>query len=172
MLLLVRHGQTEENLQHVLQGHMPGTLTPLGQQQAIDLAARLASQPIDIILSSDLKRATDTAELIRQHLPQPNPPRVHTTTLLRERDWGTATGLVVDATHRIDIPPTAEPVPTMLLRAQHFLRLVQRHWSDRTVLAVSHGLFCRAIQAVHQGKTIAEIPRMDNAEVRTIDFAN
>ena len=35
-LYLLRHGETEENVQHILQGHMPGTLTETGKAQARD----------------------------------------------------------------------------------------------------------------------------------------
>ena len=36
-LYLARHGQTVENLSHIFQGHLPGTLTEEGKQQAVAL---------------------------------------------------------------------------------------------------------------------------------------
>lgn len=43
-LILTRHGETLENRQGIMQGHMPGTLSPLGIQQARDLADRLKEE--------------------------------------------------------------------------------------------------------------------------------
>ena len=63
-LCLVRHGETEENLQRLLQGHMPGTLTANGKQQAVLLRDRLCLDNFDVILSSDLKRVTDTVRIL------------------------------------------------------------------------------------------------------------
>ena len=37
-------------------------------------------------------------------------------------------------------------------------------------MAVSHGLFSRALQACNMGKTIREVPRMKNAEVRLLEL--
>ena len=42
-LYLLRHGETEENVQHILQGHMPGTLTETGKAQARALAEEVRS---------------------------------------------------------------------------------------------------------------------------------
>ena len=41
-IYLVRHGQTEENLAGVLQGHLPGRLTEKGKEQACGLIPQLA----------------------------------------------------------------------------------------------------------------------------------
>ena len=40
-LFLVRHGETEENQQGIMQGHMPGRLSEIGKLQAKKLALRL-----------------------------------------------------------------------------------------------------------------------------------
>ena len=53
-LILTRHGETLENRQHLMQGHIPGTLSPLGIQQAEELAVALQRKPIDVIVCSDL----------------------------------------------------------------------------------------------------------------------
>ena len=53
-LILSRHGETLENQQHILQGQLPGTLSPLGIAQAERLAEMLQEETIDNIVSSDL----------------------------------------------------------------------------------------------------------------------
>lgn len=64
-LYIVRHAQSEGNLQKLHQGRNT-SLTQKGFQQAQDLADRFKKIPIDTILSSDLKRARLTAGFIGQ----------------------------------------------------------------------------------------------------------
>jgi len=68
-IILTRHGQTEENLQGILQGHLQGKLSQLGKEQARKLALRLKDEKIDYIYSSDLARAADTAKEIAKYHP-------------------------------------------------------------------------------------------------------
>ncbi|KAA5621469.1 histidine phosphatase family protein, partial [Pseudomonas aeruginosa] len=72
-LYLLRHGETEENVKHVLQGHMPGTLTQKGMEQAIEAVEQLRSTAFDVCLSSDLKRCVDTTSIVLEHLEQDIP---------------------------------------------------------------------------------------------------
>lgn len=64
-IYLVRHGQTEWNLEERLQGWSDSPLTSYGVQRAIALHKELQSTPIDCIYSSDLQRAYETAKLLR-----------------------------------------------------------------------------------------------------------
>ena len=72
-LYIVRHGQTEENLQRILQGHMPGTLTEKGKDEVRKAAELLSKEGVKFtrIVSSDLRRAMYSANIIseRLHLP-------------------------------------------------------------------------------------------------------
>ena len=62
-LILIRHGQTQSNIDHILDtGHPGAPLTAVGLEQAASLVDRLASEPITAIYSSDLTRARQTAE--------------------------------------------------------------------------------------------------------------
>lgn len=60
-MLLVRHGQTDWNLDGRYQGRADVALNETGQDQAEQLARELAGQPIDLVVSSPLKRSMDTA---------------------------------------------------------------------------------------------------------------
>ena len=62
-LYLARHGQTEENIARIFQGHMPGTLTVEGIAQAEALRDTLRNISLDAVVSSDLKRCVDTCLL-------------------------------------------------------------------------------------------------------------
>ena len=61
-LLLIRHAETDYNRQLRVQGHVDVPLNAIGRAQAARLAARLADEPIDLLVSSDLQRARQTAE--------------------------------------------------------------------------------------------------------------
>jgi broad specificity phosphatase PhoE len=62
-LILIRHGQTQSNVDHLLDtGHPGAPLTDTGLEQAGTLVDRLADEPIEAVYSSDLTRARQTAE--------------------------------------------------------------------------------------------------------------
>ncbi len=88
LLYLVRHGETVDNANHIMQGQTQGELNDNGIRQAEELANRLKGEPIDTFVSSDLRRSIHTCELIAR----PHGKAVTTTPLLRERDWGSFTG--------------------------------------------------------------------------------
>lgn len=162
-LYLVRHGQTEENAANILQGHLPGHLNQEGREQAVRLRDRLKDIPFDTLYSSDLKRCQDTARILNE----PHGLSPVFTPLLRERDWGPFTGMdILKARTLID--ERAETVDAMLRRARTILEHIGARHDGEQVLIVSHGLFCRVLQAACLGKTLREIPRMDNAEVRRV----
>jgi len=66
-LILTRHGVTEENINGILQSHMDGTLSKLGLEQAKKVSLRLKNEKIDYIYSSDLGRASKTAQKIAKY---------------------------------------------------------------------------------------------------------
>lgn len=67
-LFLVRHGQTEWNLEHRLQGQLDSPLTDDGVRQANDIADRLARRGVTTVCSSPLGRARRTAEIIADRI--------------------------------------------------------------------------------------------------------
>ncbi|GBE19836.1 glucosyl-3-phosphoglycerate phosphatase [archaeon BMS3Abin17] len=70
-LILVRHGETEENKRREIMGQKQGTLSSLGIEQAKKVAQRLKDEKIDYIFSSDLARASDTAKEIHKFHQNP-----------------------------------------------------------------------------------------------------
>ncbi len=64
-LYLVRHGQTQYNVEHRLPGQLPGiSLTEEGRRQAAELGKALADMPLTAVISSPLERARETAEIL------------------------------------------------------------------------------------------------------------
>lgn len=166
-LLIARHGQTEENVARILQGQIPGHLTEEGISQARQMREQLKDTRIDLIVSSDLKRATDTAAIISE----PHGGHFITEPLLRERDFGKYTGEpYINISRAID-DPNAETMEQVSDRAIRFLTKLAREHDGETILAVSHGLFLRVLQSVFHHADIHDIPRMDNAEIRTLTLS-
>lgn len=164
-IYLARHGQTEENLMRIFQGHLPGTLTADGIEQAQNLGKELEGIQIDCILSSDLKRVVDTVNyaMANRHLPWEK------TKLLREIDWGKWTGLKIDSVDKQNPPEDAETKEMLYERGKRIVEYIKEKYSGKNVLVVAHGLINRSIQAHILGVDINElynIQHMKNAEVR------
>ena len=66
-IYIVRHGETEENKQKIIQGQLDTELNLEGEKQADLVAKALRNIPFDVCYSSDLKRAASTAEKILVH---------------------------------------------------------------------------------------------------------
>ena len=163
-LYLVRHGETTDNIAKIMQGQRQGELAPTGIIQIEELAATLSDTHFDAIVSSDLRRAYDSALIIGRHLDLP----VQTTPLLRERDWGDFTGRFIPELNGLPLPDNVEEMKALLNRAKSFLEWAKTNYSGKIVLAVGHGIINKAIQSVHYGKMTREIPKMDNAEYRVL----
>ncbi len=164
VLLLVRHGETEDNVRHIMQGQTQGILTATGCRQAEALGRLMDQLQIDAFVASDLRRAVDTAQLIARSHGLP----VTTTPLLRERDWGDFTGRYIPDLEAAAWPENVESMAHLLQRAQAFLDFIHDNYPGKCVLAVGHGIINKAIQAVFYKKPIREIPRMGNIDVRTL----
>jgi len=66
-IIITRHGETVENKRNIIAGWKPGVLSAKGKRQAKAIAKRLRDTPIDIILSSDLKRCRDTVAILNEY---------------------------------------------------------------------------------------------------------
>lgn len=67
-IYLARHGETLWNKSQRLQGQLDSELTPLGENQALDIAKKLVTKHIDLIVSSPLGRAYKSAKICQQAL--------------------------------------------------------------------------------------------------------
>ena len=94
-ILLIRHGETDWNVEKRLQGHADIALNAEGRRQAAALGRVLLDEPLDAIYASDLQRARDTAQAIAV----PRGMIVHTEPHLRERCYGAFEGLLHHEIH-------------------------------------------------------------------------
>lgn len=91
-LFVFRHGETDWNLNHRLQGGTDIELNETGREQAHKLSEFFRSNPVEVFLSSDLSRARETAEIAAKHLNAP----IIIDARLRETNLGIAEGLTRD----------------------------------------------------------------------------
>lgn len=164
-IYLARHGQTEENLKRIFQGHLPGVLTEEGKRQAAELGEALEDIGLDAVVSSDLRRVTDTVRIALGDRVLP----WATTPLLREIDWGSWTGQLLCSVDRKNPPADVETWEMLYQRAGKFLDFVRRNYSGKRVLAVAHGQINKAVQAHLEQIPVEKlnaIPLMRNGEVR------
>ncbi|MCR5578854.1 MAG: histidine phosphatase family protein [Prevotella sp.] len=165
-LYLVRHGETVDNVNQIMQGQTQGKLTENGIRQAQEVRDQLASEDFSAIISSDLKRSVDTAKIIAE----PHDLEVVQTPLLRERDWGGFTGRFIPELKGEVWPDDIETLENLLSRAGEFIAFVKKTYPGKKVLAVGHGIVNKAVQAVYYGKQMHEVQRMTNAEVRILEL--
>jgi probable phosphoglycerate mutase len=177
-ILLLRHGQTDANAAGVLQGHQPTPLNLLGIRQATLLAARLESfrPPIDVLVSSDLPRAMQTAGPIASACGL----RVVIDSAWRERGFGLLEGKPVGeremwraASGEFD-PPGAEPTADLHERIRRaLLRLPDRYPRANVIAVVTHGGPIRGILKMladgrlpaARGRRLLEVPPIENCSI-------
>lgn len=182
-LLLARHGVTAWNARHVWQGHRDVPLTDLGRRQAQALAQRVADESVDAIWTSDLARASETAEIVGARIGR----TPHVTTLLREIDVGAWEGLdpatiaerepdVVAALGRgEDLPRggTGETVAAFQARVVRGFDAACADTAGGTLLLVAHGGVNKVLLAYLLGMRKAHVGRLTsggNASLSEVVF--
>lgn len=147
---IVRHGETDWNAEGRTLGHAQTPLNARGVTQARAVAESLKDKGIDLVVTSDLPRARQTAEIIAE--------ATHAELLvdpgLRERNMGITEGMLREERNALygeDLygyetkPPGGESFKELEARAwRAFNAHVKRH-RDRTVLMVTHGGPIKAI---------------------------
>jgi broad specificity phosphatase PhoE len=140
-IVLVRHGETDWNLERRVQGHTDRPLNETGRAQAVALAELLATERFDAVYSSDLQRARDTAALIAER----HELDVIETSGLREKNFGSWEGLT-DTEILARFPDARngqwgdeENGDDLAVRVVAELERIAAEHSDGHVLVVSHG---------------------------------
>ena len=150
-LWLVRHGETDWNAQGRAQGHEDIPLNSSGVMQAQRLAARLAGQHFDAVISSDLSRALQTARAVASSLK--SAPEVQIDPRWREQHLGVIQGLTHQQilergwkapSHPLEMWDGAESRVQLMERVRAPLAELHAQFAGKRVLVVSHGGTLRA----------------------------
>jgi broad specificity phosphatase PhoE len=181
-LWLVRHGQTDWNVEGRWQGHTDLPLNAVGREQTEILVESLANIHFDAIFSSDLDRAYETAYAVgKQH-----GIKVHIEERLREINLGEWEGLTGEEIQRLypaewqdremfpleARPPGGESMFELAVRIIPAVTDIARRYPSGRVLIVSHGVALAVIICHTQGlpleRSFDYIP--ENAVPVTIDW--
>lgn len=173
-LALIRHGQTDWNLNGLMQGRTDIPLNATGRAQAEAAAALLDRAEWDVVVSSTLGRARETAEILARGLGL---PAVGAYDDLVEQDFGAAEGTLVaeiDARWPGRAFPRKEADEHVGPRGVRALDRIAAEHDGARVLAVAHGTLIRHVLAELSGHDARHYPRLDNlaiSEVRRTDAA-
>jgi probable phosphoglycerate mutase len=176
MLYVVRHGETDWNVQHRIQGRQPDIrLNANGRRQARELAGTLKKLPaIDICLCSPLLRAKETAEIIYKG-------KIIIDKRLAERDFGMLEGKIADeiktpgawsVSMPLDVP--FETVPSIMARVKSLLDDIKTQYNGKNMLVVTHGGVIRTLRGhldgVPASGDLYDLPKTKNCEMLCYDL--
>lgn len=154
VLYVVRHGQTNENISHMMQGNMDTVLNDTGRAQALEVRKQLENVKIDLIISSPKSRALETAQIISDgRIP------IITDERLLSRNHGEFEG---KNRYQVDLEDywnikinrqyeKAESVGHMFDRVVELLNDIKKNYSDKTVLIATHSGICRILYYYFNG---------------------
>ena len=149
-ITIIRHGETMWNVQKRIQGQRNSKLSENGITQAELVAKALVKREFDVLVSSDLGRAIETAKIINKQLLLPHEYNAN----LRERSFGIFEGknfaeieekypeefLRYKERNPEFVVPGGESIEQMYKRITSEIESVARKFKDQKVLIVSHGL--------------------------------
>ncbi len=170
---LLRHGQTDWNIDFRLQGITDIPLNRTGIEQA-NLAAKAIPVGFwNFVASSPLSRALDTAKIIAEHI---SVPEVVIEPLLIERSFGEAEGMTHaewKETFPNGHPPGGEKLDELRARANLLLEHLLSQYRGTRVLAVSHGAMIRKlVRIVSQGELPLQGQRFENTSLTLIKHSH
>jgi len=181
-IILVRHGETVWNNERRSQGFSDIPLSPVGEEQAKDLAKALRKKRIDAVYSSDLIRSKKTADIIAA----PHKIMAKMDVRLRELNQGELEGQKLETMlsehpdllkQWMDSPadvtmPGGESLTSLQARCWRAVEDIVGKHTDQTVVVVAHNLanlsiICRAIGLdLNRFRSL----KMNNASISVIEF--
>ena len=173
ILGLLRHGQTDWNIDLRLQGSTDIPLNETGKAQALLAAQHLHREDWDVIIASPLSRAKDTAEIVGALLDMP----VVVVPELIERSFGTAEGMDHASWRKLyeshETIEGLESLEDLRARTLLLLDLIKNEYAGQRVLAVSHGAFIRKVLTIiSNGELPREGERLGNASLNKFMHAD
>lgn len=173
-LYVVRHGQTDQNVLGLVQGDTESDLTEKGIEDAKALQELVSSLNIDVVVSSPLRRAIDTAKLITNDKYE-----IIIDDRLIERDYGLSEGKPVDEELTVkywdfklntDINEV-EKVQDLMFRITEFIEDMRNKYDDKKVLVVAHSAILRAIHyAINGIPEDGDLLKIEIPNLRIIEY--
>lgn len=194
-LILIRHGETDWNRELRFQGQLDVPLNAIGLEQARRVAERMAQEPLQVLVSSDLQRARQTAQAVAGRVQALDPVL---DAALREQHFGIVEGLQVadikaryprawEQWVRFDADFTFEGGESTRVfhgRVLAAVRALARRHAGRTLAVVTHGgvldMVYRSARGLPlSGARVSEIPnaginrvRLQGERIEIVDWAD
>lgn len=159
-LILLRHAKTKENEKRIAQGQLSGNISQKGIMQAKKAVKKIKKINPDKIYSSDLNRAKQTAEFIKDK-------KIIFAKELRERNFGNFQGkryskgwneLVWEKDFLKE--NGGEGNEEFIKRIKKFIEKLKKKNKDKTILIITHKRVIQAIISVIKNIPIKEIPKI------------
>ncbi len=148
IIYVVRHGKTHQNELGLVQGIKEYDLTDKGINDTRELMPLVSNLGIDVVYSSPLKRAIDTAKILTDNkLP------INIDDRIIERDWGFNEGMAISDVDTVNCwnihlntnDNKIEKIQDVMDRVSSFLEDIKIKYSDKKVLIVTHSAISRVI---------------------------
>jgi broad specificity phosphatase PhoE len=167
---LFRHGQTDWNINMLLQGVTDIPMNSTGIEQVRTAARAINGNEWDLILTSPLGRARQTAEIIAEQLGF---QEVHQQDLLIERSFGEAEGLAYEEWKSkystLDELPGGESKSELLARSKLLLETFTDTHPGKRILAISHGALIRTVLTIASDDQLPrDGERLGNASLNVV----
>jgi uncharacterized phosphatase len=160
----VRHGESEANLAGLASGaESKAKITAKGKAQAKQAGIDLKDKDIELVISSPMIRAMETAEIIAKEIGY-DPKKIIVNPLFAERRFGIYSETPVDdyfaAALADKLDESVEPVQDMRDRIHEGFEWLKSREENRIVI-VSHGALSRVLRMIHQELPDHEMYKMD-----------
>ncbi len=174
ILYLVRHGETVDNKFGLIQGQRDVELSDKGRADAATLKDLVKSLDIDVVISSPLSRAVDTAKIITD-----GKYPINTDDRITERNWGMIEGVKFDTVDsyknwNFNINTNdnyIEPLRDFLDRLSNFIEDIRARYKDSKVLVVAHSGVLRGMHYIINGIPMdGDLLKIDIPNLRIIEY--
>ncbi|MGE7602873.1 histidine phosphatase family protein [Peribacillus sp. NPDC097675] len=169
-ICIVRHGETDWNVQGKLQGQTDIPLNESGKIQARKCGEFLSKDTWDVMISSPLKRAKETAEIIAQLVDSP----IILKEEFIEKNFGDAEGMSADEREVAFVDknyPNQENDEYLRERLLKGLQDIVTEYPDKKVILVAHGAVIHMILRMMSNESIvSKQTKLSNACLSTIKY--
>ncbi len=167
---LFRHGQTDWNINFLLQGVTDIPMNKTGIEQVRTAARAISKEDWDIVLTSPLGRARETASIIAEQLGF---DEIQQHELLIERSFGEAEGLAYEQWKEkysnLDEIPGGESRTDLIARSSLLLDSFITTHPGKRILAISHGALIRTVLSItSENELPREGERLGNASLNIV----
>jgi broad specificity phosphatase PhoE len=158
-LVFETHSTSTDNEHGIATGWLPGALSETGRRQAAELGRRRRAEPVAAVFCSDLRRATETAEIAFRG----SGIVIYRDARLRECNYGDLNGMPrtrVEAERSLHIEtpfPGGQSYRQVVAHVRGFLDDLAREWDDTRVVVIGHSATGWALAHLLQARPLEEL---------------